>query len=267
MPKPRRKAVRSNSKSSRPASRGRGGIRAQGGAEIGDKPRNGGPNGSAPVRTGREQPKASRRARPRPVANMLDMEETLRARELFWANVVREILCSLAEASQQAAAARASLEQARQPPPVTPEALMAAPPPGEQPGPTGPPEPVHPDVLDGRICVITTFGDRIPIAEVKPLFAMGVDKSPETRALSMAVECSVFQILTPKGMVYTVPIHEIRAVRAVSEELMTEIEHERGGENGPEHPFGFAAFTSMARSGIPGEELRLAPPEDESNWE
>lgn len=265
MPKPRRKPVRSVSKPARPVARGRLGIRAQGGAEMGDKPGNGKPGGAGPAKKNRPRGAPLRRTRRTPPPDMLDMDETLKARELFWANVVREILCSLAEASQHAAEARA--RQGAQPPPTTPQALMTPPDSPGLPGAEGPPGPHGPpDVLDGRICVITTFGERIPVAEVKPLFALGVDQSPETRALSAAVECSVFQVRSPKGMVYTLPIHEIRAVRAVSEDLMTEIERERG-EPGIEQPFGFAAFTSMARAGLPGSELRLPPAEEESNWE
>lgn len=211
------------------------------------------------------------RSRARPAPRTLDIQDTLTARELFWANVVREILCSLAEASQQAAGTRlAGPGPAEGDSGESRGALMAPPGPGGTPAPgadgVGEPPMGPPDVLDGRICIITTFGERIPIAEVKPLFAMGVDQSPETRALSMAVECSVFQVRSPKGMVYTLPIHEIRAVRAVSEELMMEIEREREN-SGPASPFGFAAFTSLARSGLPGGDVRLPAADEETYWE
>lgn len=283
MPTPSRRPVRSKSKGKVLAAKARRGVRAEGGPGPGEKEgeRSAAGENQAPGRTrgagskaNNAKGKTARATRARSRAEMLDMEDTLKARELFWANVVREILCSLAEASQLASEERARREEerARQPAPLSPEALMApSGGPDGQPGPdrsAGPPAlgDRHPDVLDGRICVITTFGERIPIAEVKPLFAMGVDHSAETRALSIAVECSVFQIRTPKGMVFTLPIHEIRSVRAVSEELMTEIERERG-EDDPERPFGFAAFTSMARD-IGGGEVPVPwPDEQESHWE
>lgn len=195
-----------------------------------------------------------------PSVQPLDMDETLKARELFWANVIREILCSLADESRRVA------EAARhQPPSQLPPAASSPPASPDQQAMQQRQQPES--ILDGRIAVITNYGERIPIVEVKPLFAMGVDRSPETRALSMAVECSVFQIRSPKGMVYTLPIHEIRGIRAMSEELMDELEaHANREDQSTTHPFGFAAFTSLARAGL-HRVIDLPPVTDEGYGE
>ena len=111
------------------------------------------------------------------------------------------------------------------------------------------------DLFDGRTAVITRLGQRIPIADVYPVFACSVPSASEhDRMLSADVQCSVFQIRTPSGEVYTLPVHEIVAVHALSEALVKRLEEaaaeafdkEQEGEN--HQPFGFAAFTSLARS-------------------
>ncbi len=148
-------------------------------------------------------------------------------RELFWNNVIREILSTLATAS-----------------------AMGDAPPGE-PGVDRPPHPS--DVLDGRLAVITREGARIPIAAVTPLFACGVPDDDDQRVLSMDVECTVFQVRTPTGEVYTLPLHEIRAFHALTDELMERLREAARAQANDEapvtnEPFGFAAFTSLARS-------------------
>lgn len=142
------------------------------------------------------------------------LSEVALARELFWQNVMRQILTSLSIKSLQADQHQA--------------------------------EPM----FDGRLAVMTRTGDRIGIASVHPVFACGISAGGATaRALSMAVECSVFQIRTPGGEVFTLPLHELRAFHALTPELMRELEAaaqaEQQGEEGK--PFGFAAFTSLSR--------------------
>lgn len=164
----------------------------------------------------------------RPPANpLMSMEQISQTRELFWHNVTRELLTSL------------SIAYASR---------------GET-----PPED---DQFDGRLGVITASGARIPIGAVYPLFACSLAGTDSERALSMEVECTVFQIETPEGQVFTLPVHEIRAIHSLSATLMEQIKAQAeaqsaaqaGGEEGDEGedgktmPFGFAAFTSLERS-------------------
>jgi len=148
-------------------------------------------------------------------------------RELFWNNVIREMLSTLSTASAMG------------------------------PAPNGIPgvdRPSHPaDVLDGRLAIVTTLGNRIAIASVTPLFACGVPGSAADRALSMDVECTVFEVRTPKGEVFTLPLHEIRAFHALTDELMQHLrqsatEQAEAAKHDNDEPFGFAAFTSLART-------------------
>ena len=183
-------------------------------------------------------------------------------RELFWQNVIREMLTSLSMMSIQMEAKK-SAER------MTPDAIIIDTPAGRI--TTGGPapedqddhdeadddEPSHEDLFDGRLAVITTLGSRIPIAEVHPLFACGVTTSASERSIATAVECSVFQISTPTGEVYTLPLSEIRGFHSLSPELVQQLQHEAemqmqlmtGGKDGEtEQPFGFAAFTSLAKA-------------------
>ena len=154
-------------------------------------------------------------------------------RELFWQNVVREILSSLA--------ATAATLSGR----LTATAAGAA----------GSTVPAH-ELFDGRTAVITRLGQRIPIADVYPVFACSVPsaKGSTERMLSADVQCSIFQIRTPSGEVYTIPVHEIVSVHSLSEALIKRLEEVANAqameENGvdEEKPFGFAAFTSLAQS-------------------
>ena len=180
--------------------------------------------------------------RPKPASEVLgaqvsgNIEGVAAARELFWQNVIREMLTSLSVLwASKDKHKTASLEPA-----------------GHVAGG---------DLFDGRVAVITTLGQRIPIGAVYPLFACGIQTSDGDRALSMAVECSVFQIHTPGGEVFTVPLHEIRAFHSLSEQLIDEIKQasiEQGGSDQQE-PFGFAAYTSLARTNLPSEVVSPPP--------
>lgn len=149
-------------------------------------------------------------------------------RELFWHNVVRELLMSLSVMWAQ----RSDNE--------------------DQPG-------EEEDVFDGRIAVITARGERIAVGAVYPLFACSLADTDDDRTLSTEVECTVFQIETPEGQAFTLPLHEIRAFHSLSAGLMDQIKQasqqaQSGGEESEEMPFGFAAFTSLAKSrraGVP----------------
>lgn len=195
----------SRSGAGRGASRGRAGAR-------------GGPPGAAAGEGARR-------------ASGLDHRQTLAARELFWHNVLREMLTALSVVSLRVWGGGDGARGA----------------PG-QPGGRAGTEP-EADLFDGRLGVITADGARLGIARVTPLFACGVPTDDASRMLSMAVECSVFQIETPEGEVFTLPLHEIRAFHALSEELMGVLrEAARGSADAtPQDPFGFAAFTSLSR--------------------
>jgi hypothetical protein len=106
--------------------------------------------------------------------------------------------------------------------------------------------------FDGRLGVVTTQGVRIGIADVYPLFACTIGESDLERALSEDVQCSVFQIRSPQGEVFTLPVHEIRSFHSLSEALMEQIASAGSGEDAAgtrtSVPFGFGAFTSLARA-------------------
>ncbi len=153
------------------------------------------------------------------------LADVAQAREIFWQNVMREMLTSLA------------MESAMRPAPSERENPAN----GDDGG----------DMLDGRLAVITAQGQRIPIAAVIPLLACSISSSQRDRLLSTDLQCSVYQIATPAGEVYTLPLHEIRGFHALSEELMQQLEQaavDQGTREKPAMPFGFEAFTSVARS-------------------
>ncbi len=176
---------------------------------------------------------------PRAAPELMVPSQVLAARELFWHNVIREILTSLSmictlrpqtpepgaatdEIAEEAAADRAARG-----------------------------EPTYdPTLFDGRLAVMTKAGERVAIADIFPLFACGIS-NPHDRGLSVALECTVFQIRTPDGHVFTLPLHEMRAFHAMTPELMRKLERiarrKRPASEGPEEqtPFGFAAFTSL----------------------
>lgn len=116
----------------------------------------------------------------------------------------------------------------------------------------------RPELTDGRFALLTHAGERIPVASVAPLFACSIT-APQAFDLCMAVQCTVFNIGTPHGEVFTIPLREIRAIHALSGELLNALENAaRTGASGASsqngEPFGFAAFTSLAqKSGAAGD--------------
>lgn len=161
----------------------------------------------------------------------------LALRELFWHNVVREMLTSLSV-----------MAMSRRSEPYDPKAENA-----------------FRETFDGRVAVITTQGVRVAIAEVHPVFACSIPGSQAERDLSNAVQCTVFQIRTPTGEVHTLPLHEIRSIHALSDELMNQLqqmaqqqEQQQDIQDGAE-PFGFAAFTSLSKDRTPTNQASDAP--------
>ena len=172
------------------------------------------------------------------------MPSTLKSREIFWQNVMREMLTSLAmqrakliskinEHLQQAEDKESETED-RDPAEKEKDAALIA------------------SILedfDGRMAIVTSLGERIPIADITPLFACSIGGTSHTRALSEDVQCTIFQIRTPSDEVYTFPIQEIRGFHALTAQAMQELEAnaEANASGSTDTPFGFAAFTSLAR--------------------
>ncbi|MEM7622128.1 MAG: hypothetical protein AAF235_02880 [Planctomycetota bacterium] len=157
----------------------------------------------------------------------------MRRRELYWQNVMREILSGLAAAAAMSAG------------------RLSATPSGAATGgsPTA-------ELFDGRLAVLTTSGQRIPISDVVPMFSCSVSNGDKVdRLLSTEVQCTVFQIRTPNGEVHTLPVHMITGFHALSDQLVTRLQEAaqaangqgRGTDDGERRPFGFAAFTSLAQ--------------------
>lgn len=188
--------------------------------------------------------KLARAALPPPPSPMRP-DQTMAMRDLFWQNVMREMLTSLSVLSIQRSDAEQAAAQAPAPDPNSPGPIQLA-------GGLS----FDPSLFDGRLAIVTKAGERIPIAAVIPLFACGID-TPNARVLSAAVECTVFQINTPDGHVFTIPLQEIRCFHAMSEEIMARLERvarrraERKENTEDSPPFGFAAFTSMVRGEPP----------------
>ncbi len=167
--------------------------------------------------------------------------DTETVRELYWQNVVAQMLSTLSV--------------------FTIETVPKTKPDDEQTA-----EPT--DLLDGRFAIVTRSGMRIPIAEVHPLFACSINTgSPQLRKLSADVQCSVFRIRTPTGEMFTLPIQEIRGLHALTPELLEQLEEAterqaRPGDSDHKLPFGFAAFTSLARNEQnPDDPYYPVPPE------
>jgi len=141
------------------------------------------------------------------------------AREVFWHNVIIEMLTALAAQGYVRAAAGEN-----------------APPP------------------EGFFSVLTRSGQRIPIAMIQPLLACSIANN---RSLSGEVQCSVFRLTTPAGEVLTLPVSEITGVHALSREVLEKLQQRAAGGPGADNgePFGFAAFTSLARQERELEEL------------
>lgn len=111
----------------------------------------------------------------------------------------------------------------------------------------------HPELFDGRFAVLTNGGERIPIAGIEPVFACSMAAVGRERELSQAVQATIFRIRTPAGEVFTLPVHEIRAMHALTPELLSKIQAAVGEEgasgSGEEpKPFGLAAFSALPKS-------------------
>ncbi len=153
---------------------------------------------------------------------------TLARRDVFWNNVVREILMALASA---AAVSSGRLDTG----PVAANASTS---------------PVD-DLFDGRMGVITTLGQRIPIADIIPVFACSMPACDADRARANDVQCTVYRITTPTGESYTLPISQIIGVHSLTEALIEQLEDAAAEEEEGEAervPFGFGAYTSLAQS-------------------
>ena len=168
----------------------------------------------------------------------LSPAEAESARRLFWQNFMRQVLTALSVETMRRTERQSALYYpADEELPAKPEGAPAIPEQG--------------NLFDGRLAVLTHAGERIAIGQVAPVLACGLT-APGHRALSMAVECSIFQIRTPTGEVFTLPLEQIRGFHALSPELLAHLEavareHEQPGAQGEEMPFGFAAFTSLAQ--------------------
>ncbi len=214
---------------------------------------------SKPRRAAKRSRTSSRAHAAAPPNVMLTMspEQTEAYRELFWQNVVREILTELSTICAQLP----QLPAASGPPTSEEEPAPEAQDNGT-PAKNADASTIDPSMFDGRMAVLMKSGQRIPIAHVSPLFAAGPSQ-PSQRGLSLAVECTVFQVRTPDGHVFTLPLHEMRAFHAVSPEFMERLQRSRSrrrARNEPDDtPFGFAAFTSMAR-GMDGSPLPAEAP-------
>ncbi len=165
-------------------------------------------------------------------ASMIPQSMRVQARrDLFWSNVVRDSLMALASAAANSSARLSP----------TPTAAQHS---------TSPVD----DLFDGRMGIITSLGQRIPIADIFPVFACSSVGSRADRERSADVQCTIFRVTTPTGETYTLPISQIIGIHSLSEDLINQLEsaseelREQEMENGNRVPFGFAAYTSLARS-------------------
>ncbi len=152
-------------------------------------------------------------------------------RDVFWNNVVRDILMAMASA--------AASSSGRLKPTVTGAETSTSP---------------IDEMFDGRVGLMTTLGQRIPIADIYPVFSCSAVHPGADRSLATDVQCTVFRIKTPTGESYTLPISQIVGVHSLSNELVEQLETEAEAMNevDTDHidkaPFGFAAYTSLARA-------------------
>lgn len=145
-------------------------------------------------------------------------------RDVFWQNVCKEILMALASAAAESSGRLGTG-------PSTAEASTS---------------PVS-ELFDGRMGVITALGQRIPIADVTAVFSCSLPRSDLDRSISTDVQCSIFRITTPTGETYTLPLSQIIGVHSVSRSLIEHLEEQNESDE-DKIPFGFAAYTSLARS-------------------
>jgi hypothetical protein len=73
---------------------------------------------------------------------------------------------------------------------------------------------------------------------------------------SIAVQLTVFRITTPEGEVFTIPVQEVRGFHELTPELLSRIqqaEDEQGRAAGDteSRPFGFAAFAALPKAPTP----------------
>lgn len=152
-------------------------------------------------------------------------------RDLFWSNVVRDSLMAMASAAASSSARLSPTPSAAQHS-VSPVA----------------------DLFDGRMGIITSLGQRIPIADIFPVFACSSTGSAADRERSIDVQCTVFRITTPTGESYTLPISQIIGIHSLTEDLIKQLEaaseeiQDEDDEIGVGLPFGFAAYTALSRS-------------------
>ena len=114
----------------------------------------------------------------------------------------------------------------------------------------------QPELFDGRFAILTTTGSRIPIGVIYPLFACSVPGSGPEHNLSLAVQCTVFRVQTPEGEVFTLPVQEVRALHALTPELVERMQAAaKDGESQSDEsnvrvvsePFGLAAFAALPK--------------------
>lgn len=197
------------------------GRRIEGRAGRHDRPNNPGmtqPPGLRPT----TPPRKSSRPRPLPQPAVTDPTVVAAARDLFWENVVREMLTGLSMMQ----GAHSEMFDGRI------AVLTKA---GER----------------------IPIGEVAPMFACSILQA-----DAWQRAAAVAVECTVFRIKTPGGELYTLPLREIRGMHAMTPELLKHIEQQaiqRLSEEPHNPPFGLAAFTTVHREQMTEVET---PPEE-----
>lgn len=109
-------------------------------------------------------------------------------------------------------------------------------------------KPHQPELFDGRLAILTHAGERIPIADISPMFACSILETPQAEQdAQAAVALTVFLISTPAGELYTLPLQEIRAIHTLTPDLLRQLEQQAlqgNDEDPPRYPFGLAAKTS-----------------------
>lgn len=120
----------------------------------------------------------------------------------------------------------------------------------------------RPELFDGRLGVVTQTGERLPLRNVFPAFACGVPGSDDERAISVAVECTVFRLETTRGEMLTLPLSEIRGLFSLTPDVLRQLEEQLLKTTGSPlgEPFGFAAFTHRPK---PPAGPGLSPDDDE----
>lgn len=175
--------------------------------------------GSAAVPAGYGHVPSSQSAAPLPSVTRVQVR-----RDVFWQNVCREILMALAAAAAESSGRLGTGV-------------------GDAESSTSPVS----ELFDGRMAVITTLGQRIPISDVSAVFSCSLPGNELDRSISSDVQCTIFRITTPTGETYTLPVSQIVGVHSVSDSLIEQIEEQNESED-DRIPFGFAAYTSLSKS-------------------